>query len=112
MLDLGIGVGSPPEVRATASSVQLTFRGTSDRRSGDRDTRVRISVPKRLALELGHQLVAQAGGCDVPAQPSWFGEVLDVLKQHAGETGESEDALAVVRRLSQAWRHSHAEPVF
>src|SRR5690348_8569679 len=38
--------------------------------------------------------------------PAWYGEILDVLQAHAGETGENEDALSVVRRLSQAPRTS------
>jgi hypothetical protein len=78
--DVGVAVGSPPQIHETTSSVLLVFRGTSDRRSGDRDTRIRMSLPKPLALELGEQLVAQAGGYDVPAAPSWYGEVLDVLQ--------------------------------
>jgi len=49
--DIDLAVGSPPEIRGTASSVLLTFRGTSDRRSGDRDTRIRMSLPTRLAIE-------------------------------------------------------------
>jgi hypothetical protein len=54
----------------------------------------------------------QTGGYEVPASPSWYGEVLDILQSHAGETGESEDARAVVKRLSQASRDSHGEPAF
>jgi hypothetical protein len=108
--DIGVAVGTPPEVRSTDSHVLLTFRGTSDRRSGDRDTRIRMSMPKRLVLELGQQLIARAGGYEVASAPSWYSEILDVLQSRAGEGVKTEDAVAVVRRLSQAWRDSHAEP--
>jgi hypothetical protein len=99
-----VASSKPPQVDpvGSAGSVCLTFEGTRGEHVVDRATRVRVTLPRQRAGELRQRLAEL-----VPNPLDWQPEVLEVLDAHRGETGADEDALEVVRRLSQFWREHH-----
>jgi hypothetical protein len=82
----------------------LAFESTRDENVRDRGLRIRINIPLPRARELHRQSRMVMPPTE---RLNWQPALLGLLADHHGETGRDEDALEVVRRLSQAWRESY-----
>jgi hypothetical protein len=63
------------------------------------DTRIRIALSVDGAADLRRRLSEL-----LPSQVEWQSQFLDILAGHLGETYEGEDAVEILKRLSDFWR--------
>jgi hypothetical protein len=68
----------------------------------DKDTRIRIALSVDRAADLRRQLSQL-----LPSQIEWRSQFVDILAGHLGETYQGEDAVEVLKRLSDFWREHH-----
>jgi hypothetical protein len=107
--DIGIGAARVTAERRPESSptVFLEFRGLRDSaHTVDKDTTVRIALAADRAAGLRRQLSEI-----LPSQLEWRSQFGDILEQHLGETYEGEDAVEMLKRLSDFWREHHRDAV-
>ena len=105
MQDIGIGAARITSVTRPegAPTVFLEFRGLRDApHTVDKDTRVRIALTVERAADLRRKLSEL-----LPSQIEWRSQFGDILEQHMGETFSGEDAVEMLRRLSNFWREHH-----
>ena len=105
MQDIGIGAARLTAVshRENSPTVFLEFRGVRDApHTVDKDTRIRIALSVDRAADLRRRLSEL-----MPSQVEWQSQFLDILAGHLGETYEGEDAVEVLKRLSNFWREHH-----
>ena len=105
MQDIGIGAARLTAVshRENSTTVFLKFRGVRDApHTVDKDTRIRIALSVERAADLRRRLSEL-----LPSQINWQSQFLDILAAHRGETYEGEDAVEMLKRLSNFWREQH-----
>jgi len=103
--DIGIGAARLTTVshRENSPTVFLEFRGVRDApHIVDKDTRIRIALSVDRAADLRRRLSEL-----LPSQIEWRSQFLDILAEHMGETYEGEDAVEMLKRLSNCWREHH-----
>jgi hypothetical protein len=103
--DIGIGSARVAAVshRENSPTVFLEFRGVRDApHNVDKETRIRIALSVDRAADLRRRLSEL-----LPSQVEWQSQFLDILAGHLGETYKGEDAVEMLKRLSDFWREHH-----
>jgi hypothetical protein len=103
--DIGIGAARLTAVshRENSATVFLEFRGVRDAaHTVDKDTRIRIALSVDRAADLRRRLSEL-----LPSQVEWQSQFLDIVASHRGEAYLGEDAVEVLKRLSDFWREHH-----
>jgi len=103
--DIGIGAARLTAVshRENSPTVFLEFRGVRDApHTVDKNTRIRIALSVDRAAGLRRRLAEL-----LPSQVEWQSQFLDILAAHRGEAYLGEDAVQVLKRLSDFWREHH-----
>jgi hypothetical protein len=103
--DIGIGAARLTAVshRENSPTVFLEFRGVRDApHTVDKDTRIRIALSADRVADLLRRLSEL-----LPSQIEWQSQFSDILAGHLGETYAGEDAVEMLKRLSDFWHEHH-----
>jgi hypothetical protein len=103
--DIGIGAARLTAVshRENSPTIFLEFRGVRDApHTVEKDTRIPIALSVDRAAHLRRRLSEL-----VPSQIEWHSQFLDILAAHRGEAYLGEDAVEVLKRLSDFCREHH-----
>ena len=105
MRHTGIGAARLTAVshRENSATVFLEFRGVRDApHTVDKNTRIRIALSVDRAADLRRRPSEL-----LPSQVEWQSQFLDILAAHRGEAYLGEDAVEILKRLSNFWREHH-----